>query len=62
MVLDRFDVLEPKARGQVIGLLDKLATMESIDTVIMMGTLKEKPAALPPTFTAAWISNCIVEV
>lgn len=62
VVLDRFDVLEPKARGQVIGLLDKLATMESIDTVIMMGTLKEKPAALPPTFTAAWISNCIVEV
>ncbi len=62
VVLDRFDVLEPKARGQVIGLLDKLATMESIDTVIMMGTLKEKPAALPPTFTAAWISNYIVEV
>lgn len=62
VVLDRFDVLEPKARGQAIGLLDKLASMESIDTAIMIGTLKEKPGALPPTFTAGWISNCILEV
>lgn len=61
VVLDRFDVLEPKARGQIIGLVDQLVSMDSVDTVILMGTLKEKPAALPPSFTAAWISNCIVE-
>lgn len=62
VVLDRFDVLEPKARGQLIGLVHQLVSMESIDTVIMLGTLKEKPGALPDGFTAAWINNCIVEV
>lgn len=61
-MLDRFDVLEPKARGQLIGLVHQLVSMESIDTVIMLGTLKEKPGALPDGFTAAWINNCIVEV
>ena len=61
-VLDRFDVLEPKARGQLIGLVHQLVSMETIDTVIMLGTLKEKPGALPESFTAAWINNCIVEV
>lgn len=62
VLLDRFDVLEPKARGQLIGLVHQLISMETIDTVIMLGTLKEKPSALPEGFTAAWISNCIMEV
>lgn len=62
VLLDRFDVLEPKARGQLIGLVHQLISMETIDTVIMLGTLKEKPGALPEGFMAAWISNCIVEV
>lgn len=61
VLLDRFDVLEPNARGQLIGLVSELVSMESIDTVIMLGTLKEKPAALPEGFTGAWISNNIVE-
>lgn len=60
-VLDRFDVLEPAARAQLISLLRELAKMDSMDTIIMLGTLKEAPAKLPPEFTAAWISNCIVE-
>lgn len=61
-VLDRFDVLEPSARGQLIGMLNELARLEAMDTIIVLGTLKEKPASLPEAFTAAWISNCIVEV
>lgn len=60
-VLDRFDVLEPKARGQIIGLVRELIRMDCMDTIVMLGTLKEKPASLPEEFTGAWISNCIVE-
>lgn len=62
VVLDRFDVLEPAARGQLIGLVNHLTSKDLIDTVIMLGTLKEKPATLPASFSAGWIENCVLEV
>lgn len=60
-VLDRFDVLELKARGQLLGMLCELVRLKSIDSVIMLGTMKEKPTGLPAEVTAHWISNNILE-
>lgn len=60
-VLDRFDVLELKARGQLLGMLCELVKLGSMDSVIMLGTMKEKPDGLPAEVTSHWISNNILE-
>jgi hypothetical protein len=60
-VLDRFDVLELKARGQLLNMLCDLVRLGSMDSVIMLGTMKEKPEGLPAEVTAHWISNSILE-
>lgn len=57
MVLDRFDVLITKARSQLLALLLSLAKSGEIETAIICGSLKEKPAKLPPEFNAVWIEN-----
>lgn len=61
VVLDRFDVLELKARGQLLGMLCELVKLGSMDSVIMLGTMKEKPDGLPAEVTAHWINNNILE-
>lgn len=61
VVLDRFDVLELKARGQLLGMLCKLIQLGTMDTIIMLGTMKEIPAGLPAEVTGVWIKNNIVE-
>lgn len=61
VVLDRFDVLELKARGQLLGMLCELVKLGSMDSVIMLGTMKEKPEGLPPEVTAHWVQNNIIE-
>lgn len=60
-VLDRFDVLELKARGQLLGMLCKLIQLGTMDTIIMLGTMKEIPAGLPAEVTGVWIKNNIAE-
>lgn len=55
LVLDRFDVLDPASRSELIGWLDVLADMGEIDTALVFGTLKALPAGLPPTVAAHWI-------
>lgn len=59
LVLDRFDVLDVRNRGDLIGWLDQLAADKDIDTCIIFGTLKEPPKRLPDTFTAYWIDDGI---
>lgn len=43
LLLDRFDVLQPAARGEAIDYLCAVIDDTSIDTVIVAGTLKAKP-------------------
>lgn len=57
VVLDRFDVLITKARSQLLALLRSLAKSGEIETAIICGSLKEKPAELPAEFNAVWIEN-----
>lgn len=57
LVLDRFDVLDPASRSDLIGWLDVLADMGELDTALIFGTLKALPAGLPPTVAAHWITG-----
>jgi hypothetical protein len=50
LILDGFDVLEPRARGP---LLKFLASQERVQ-VLLLGTLKERPN-LPATFAVEWL-------
>lgn len=56
IVIDRFDVLDIKGRGQCIGMLRELVEMKLLDQAIICGTLKTKY----PDFAGAtqvWIEN-----
>jgi hypothetical protein len=58
LVLDGFDVLEPGARGDLVGWLEVLASNGELDSALIFATLKEPPKGLPPeTFGVHWISN-----
>lgn len=57
LMLDRMDVLDLPSRSQLIGWLHTLADFGDIDTAIVCGTLKSKPAGLPKTITAHWIED-----
>ncbi|NBF06071.1 hypothetical protein GV819_27670 [Pseudomonas sp. Fl5BN2] len=60
LVLDRFDVLDPPplpARGQLFRLLMAANKAGTLDSAIVCGTLKEKPAKLPSEINAVWIEN-----
>jgi len=43
LMLDRFDVLSPLARGDALDWMDHLVAEGHVDTVIVAGTLKERP-------------------
>ena len=57
LVLDRFDVLDLGNRSSLIYWLDELAQAGELDTCIIFGTMKKKPANLPETITAYWVEN-----
>lgn len=61
VVLDCFDVLITKARSQLLALLLSLAKSGEIETAIICGLLKEKPAKLPAEFNAVWIENGVAD-
>jgi len=50
LVLDQFDVLEPRARGPVL----KFLATQTRAQVVLLGTLKEKPN-LPKPFAVEWL-------
>jgi energy-coupling factor transporter ATP-binding protein EcfA2 len=54
---DRFDVLDLKGRGDLLALLDDMATQREISTALVFGTLKRVPDGLPPTTRAHWIEK-----
>ncbi|MCP5245731.1 MAG: AAA family ATPase [Burkholderiales bacterium] len=57
LVLDRFDVLDLGNRSGLIYWLDELAQAGELDTCIIFGTMKKKPANLPETITAFWVED-----
>lgn len=61
VMLDRFDVLDLPARGQLLGMLVGLAKSSDIESAIVLGTLKAKPAKLPPEISAVWIEGGVAQ-
>ncbi|SEN67849.1 hypothetical protein SAMN05216325_1331, partial [Nitrosomonas marina] len=57
LVLDRFDVLDLGNRSSLIYWLDELAQAGELDSCIIFGTMKKRPASLPETITAYWVEN-----
>lgn len=60
LVLDRFDVLDPLGRAQLLGWLDVLADTGEVDSALIFGTLKSLPTSLPSTIATHWIENGVV--
>jgi len=58
VVMDRFDVLLPKVRAQLLGMLISLSKSDGIQAVTC-GSLKEKPTKLPADIQVVWIENGI---
>lgn len=61
VTIDRFDVLEPRARGGFIDALDIQAEEGKFDTALVFGTLKTLPdlSAFPQT-TGHWVASGVV--
>ncbi|MCY1364942.1 hypothetical protein D9M69_517690 [compost metagenome] len=59
-LLDRFDVLDLPSRAQLLGALIELANLDSIDSVIVSGTLKARPAT-PAQIQTVWIENGVAD-
>ena len=60
-LIDRLDVLAVKHRPKLAYLLAELAKLGNIDSVILCGTMKEKPA-MPAEFLtqSLWIEKGVV--
>ena len=61
VVLDRFDVLDQKSRGALLGMLGELGRMGLMHNSIMSGTMKELPR-LPAGVGGVWISGGLAEL
>lgn len=57
VTLDRFDVLQPSARPQILGLLRTLTQGGDLDTAILAGTMKEPMAKVPMGIQSVWIAE-----
>jgi hypothetical protein len=55
LLLDRMDVLQISARGDLLAWLDELADLGDLDCALTFGTLKQVPTGLAPTTSAFWI-------
>lgn len=58
-VLDRLDVLELKGRPQLCSMVSKLVDIGNLDSLVMCGTMKAKPA-MPDGFQSLWIESGVV--
>src|SRR5690606_21750089 len=56
-ILDRFDCLNLAGRSEILGLHDALAADGATDTLLLLGTLLEAPAAASEAFTVYWIEH-----
>jgi len=56
VLMDRFDVLLPAVRAQLLGMLLNLSKAHGVQASIC-GSLKEKPTKRPADFQVGWIEN-----
>lgn len=61
VVLDRFDVLDQKSRGALLGMLVELGRMGLMHNSLMCGTMKELPR-LPAGVGGVWIDKGLAEM
>ena len=61
VVLDRFDVLLPAVRAQLLGSLISLVNAHEIETAIVCGSLKERPKIVPPEIISVWIEKGVAD-
>ena len=61
LMLDRFDVLDLRGRGDLLAWLDILTDAGEIDTALIFGTLKAPPAGLPASTAAHWIDGGVLQ-
>jgi hypothetical protein len=57
VAFDRFDVLDLPGRGDLLALLDDMATQGEIETALVFATLKKVPEGLNDTMRAHWIAD-----
>ena len=57
LMTDEFDLLDLPSRSACLKWLMGLARNDEIDSVLLFGTLKEKPAKLPADIAAHWIQD-----
>lgn len=60
LMADEFDLLDLPNRSACLKWFIGLARSGEIDSVLLFGTLKEKPAKLPPEVAAHWIQDGII--
>lgn len=60
LMADEFDLLDLPSRSACLKWLIGLARASEIDSVLLFGTLKEKPAKLPADVEAHWIQNGVI--
>lgn len=60
LMADEFDLLDLPSRSACLKWLMGLARSGEIDSVLLFGTLKEKPANLPSAVEAHWIENGVI--
>lgn len=61
VLLDRFDVLDMKGRGQLVTLLLELHDLDAINNAIICGTLKGLATDMDDDVQQIWIENGIAE-
>lgn len=59
-MIDEFDLLDLPNRSAFLNWLIGLARNKEIDSVLLFGTLKEKPAKLPADIAAHWIQDGVI--
>ena len=60
-MVDEFDLLDLPSRSAYLGWLIDLAENNEVDSFVLFGTLKEKPAKLPPEVAAHWIQDGLLK-
>lgn len=60
LMTDEFDLLDLPSRGACLKWLVGLARNDEIDSVLLFGTLKEKPTKLPSGVEAHWIESGVI--
>lgn len=61
VMLDRWDVLEPSARGQPLAMLRAVREPFGIATAFLFGTLKQPPTGLPSGVAVHWLPDVVRE-